>query len=879
MGCGVLAERADDGAVTVRGDPAHPANFGRLCTKGTALADTIGLETRLLYPEVDGQRASWDTALDRVAAGFQRVLREHGPDAVAFYVSGQLLTEDYYVANKLMKGFIGSGNIDTNSRLCMASSVAGHKRAFGADVVPLCYEDLDTARLIVLVGSNTAWCHPILFQRIVRARAANGAKIVVIDPRRTATCAEADLHLPLAPGTDALLFNGLLAHLDAHGEGNGPFVTACTEGLDAALAAAHTSAPSLDDVARGCGVPRADLEQFYRWFAATEKTVTVYSQGVNQSSSGTDKVNAIVNCHLYTGRIGRPGMGPFSFTGQPNAMGGREVGALANQLAAHMDFAPADVDRVRRFWDAPAVATRPGLRAVELFQAIEAGRVKALWVMATNPAVSMPDADRVRRALAACELLVVSECVGRTDTSVHAHVRLPALAWGEKDGTVTNSERRVSRCRKFLDAPGEAKPDWWIVSEVARRLGFGAAFAYRSSADVFREHAALSGFENDGGRAFDLSGLATLHDDTYDTLVPVQWPVAAASSAGRARLLADGRFYTQTGKARFIAITPRAPGYATNAEYPLALNTGRVRDHWHTLTRTALSARLSAHTPEPCAELHPADAAPRRITDGELVRIRTPWGAMIARARVGTDQRQGSVFVPMHWSDRYGRGTRADALVNPTVDPISAQPEFKHTPAQVERYAPRWQGFVLARQPVEVADVTYCVHVKGVDVWRYELASDTSFTGARGQLGAWRDWCRALLGETDAATDWLEYADTAVGHYRAALLRDDRLFACVFLAPDAALPPRDWLQARFADAVVNPSDRAHLLAGFPPGTRADRPVCNCFGVGRAQILATIKDRSLDSVDAIGRALGAGTECGSCRPELALLLKEAGTITV
>jgi len=872
----VLAQRGPDGAVTVRGDPAHPANFGRLCTKGTALADTVGLENRLLYPEVGDQRASWPQALDHVAAGFARVMREHGPDAVAFYVSGQLLTEDYYVANKLMKGFIGSANIDTNSRLCMASSVAGHKRAFGADVVPLCYEDLDAARLIVLVGSNTAWCHPILFQRIAAARKTNGTKVVVIDPRRTATCAEADLHLPLAPGADVLLFNGLLAHLEARGEANGAFVNACTEGADAALAAARASAPSLDVVARGGGVPIADLERFYAWFAATERTVTVYSQGVNQSSSGTDKVNAIINCHLYTGRIGRPGMGPFSFTGQPNAMGGREVGALANQLAAHMDFASDDVDRVRRFWDAPAVATRPGLRAVDLFQAIEAGRVKALWVMATNPAVSMPDADRVRRALAACELVVVSDCVRRTDTSVHAHVRLPALAWGEKDGTVTNSERRVSRCRKFLDAPGEARPDWWIVSEVARRLGFGSAFAYRSAADVFREHAALSGFENDGARAFDLSALATLRDDGYDALTPVQWPVAAGSPAGRARLLTDGRFYTQTGKARFVAITPRAPAHATDTTYPLALNTGRVRDHWHTLTRTALSARLSAHTPEPCAELHPADAAPRGIADGELVRLRTQWGTMIARARIGTDQRQGSVFVPMHWSDQYGHGTRADALVNPAVDPISAQPEFKHTPVQVERYAPAWQGFVLSRRPLEVDNVDYCVQVKGIDVWRYELASDAPITGARGQLGAWRDWCRRLLGET-GASDWLEYADTAAGHYRAALLRDDRLIACAFLAPDAALPPRDWLQARFADAGIAPADRAHLLAGFPPGARADRPVCNCFGVGRAQILAAIKDQSLDSVDAIGRALGAGTQCGSCRPELALLLKEASTV--
>ena len=870
VGCGVLAERAADGSVTVRGDPAHPANFGRLCTKGTALADTLGLETRLLHPEINGERVAWPAALDHVAHGFQRIRREHGPEAVAFYVSGQLLTEDYYVANKLMKGFIGSANIDTNSRLCMASSVAGHKRAFGADVVPLCYDDLDAARLIVLVGSNTAWCHPILFQRIAQARAANGVKVVVIDPRRTATCAEADLHLPLAPGTDTLLFNGLLAYLAARGDGNGPFINAYTEGLDAALDAAR--AASIETVAADCGLPPADVAEFYRWFAETEKTVSVYSQGVNQSSSGTDKVNAIINCHLYTGRIGRPGMGPFSFTGQPNAMGGREVGALANQLAAHMDFAPADVDRVRRFWDASAIATQPGLKAVDLFRAVEAGKVKALWIMATNPAVSMPDADRVRRALGMCELVVVSDCVRRTDTSVHAHVRLPALAWGEKDGTVTNSERRVSRCRQFLEPPGEAKPDWWILSEVARRMGFGDAFGFTSAADIFREHAALSAFENGGARAFDLGALAEMSNGAYDALAPTQWPATTTRPTGRARMLDDGRFYTPTGKARFVAITPRAPTHAPDAAFPLALNTGRVRDHWHTLTRTALSPRLSGHTPEPCAELHPADAESRRIVDGELVRITTQWGAMIARARVTTDQRRGSVFVPMHWSDAYGRGTRADALVNPAADPISGQPEFKHTPANVARYAPAWQGFVLSRRPLAFAHVNYCVSVKGVDVWRYELASETPIAAPRGQLAAWRDWSRQLVGGSES--DWLEYADTAAGHYRAALLDAERLVACVYLAADATLPPRDWLLARFADPALDAVSRAHLLAGFPPGTRADRPVCNCFNVGRAQILAAVADQGLASVEAIGRALGAGTQCGSCRPELALLLKES-----
>ena len=404
VGCGVLAAPDGAGGATIVGDPAHSANFGRLCSKGAALGETLGLAGRLLHPMLRQDngtlaRTDWDTALGRVADGFRRIIERDGPDAVAFYLSGQLLTEDYYVANKLMKGFVGSANVDTNSRLCMASSVAGHRRAFGADTVPGTYEDLDRADLIVLVGSNAAWCHPVLFQRMVANKAARGAKIVVIDPRRTATAEDADLVLNIAPGQDTTLFCGLLAHLADAGAIDYAYVNAHTSGFAAALARAREIAPDVAATAAATGLAEIDVAQFFDLFCTTRRAVTCFSQGVNQSAQGTDKVNAIINCHLATGRIGRPGMGPFSLTGQPNAMGGREVGGLANQLAAHMGFSDDEVARVRRFWDAPRMATREGHKAVDMFDRIERGEIKALWVMATNPAVSLPRAGAVREAL------------------------------------------------------------------------------------------------------------------------------------------------------------------------------------------------------------------------------------------------------------------------------------------------------------------------------------------------------------------------------------------------------------------------------------------------------------------------------------------------
>lgn len=874
VGCGIVVTAGEDGSIAVRGDPDHPANYGRLCSKGAALGETIDHDGRLLYPEIGGTRVTWDAALDYVAAGLRRIIAAHGPDAVAFYVSGQLLTEDYYVANKLMKGFIGSGNIDTNSRLCMSSSVAGHKRAFGADTVPGCYEDLEQADLLVLVGSNMAWCHPVLFQRIRAAKEKHPErKLIVVDPRRTATCDIADLHLPVKSGSDALLFNGLLSYLFHNGWVDFNFLESWTEGYGDALQAARASAATIPAVAAACGVEEQDVARFFHMFAAAERVVSVYSQGINQSSSGTDKVNAIINCHLATGRIGRPGMGPFSVTGQPNAMGGREVGGLANQLAAHMGFDdPRHIDLVRRFWRAPKLATRPGLTAVDMFRAAGDGRIKAIWIMATNPVVSLPDADRVRDALRRCEMVVVSDCVARTDTSVCAQVLLPAAAWGEKDGTVTNSERRISRQRAFTSPAGAARPDWWIVSEVAGRLGFREAFSYKNPAQIFREHAALSGYGNGGGRNFDLSALEDLSDEDYMRLAPVQWPVTASKPHGTARMFADGKYFTPSGKARFVAIQPRPPAHAPDSEYPLVLNTGRVRDHWHTMTRTGKSPRLSAHIVEPYAELHPRDAARLRIDADALLRLRSRWGWMIARAALSDAQRPGSIFVPMHWNAQFAAQGRVDALVNPDTDPISGQPESKHTPVSVEAYVPKWQGFVMSRRRLKLPMLDYWVMAAGKQFWRYELAGQTLPED-------WGRWARLLLCADDRpAAEWLEYSDSATGRYRGARLVENRLDSCLFVTTTNRLPPRTWLAQLFSEDSLDKQDRMGLLAGVPPKDQQDggRLVCSCFGVGSNTLARAIREQGLITVADIGDALKAGTNCGSCVPELRAAIKAAGS---
>ncbi|ABC90575.1 nitrate reductase large subunit protein [Rhizobium etli CFN 42] len=863
VGCGVIATVDEAGAVSVKGDPEHPSNFGRLCSKGSALAETIDLDGRLLYPEIAGARSGWDEALDLVARRFSETIAEHGPDSVAFYVSGQLLTEDYYLANKLMKGFIGSANIDTNSRLCMSSSVAGHRRAFGADTVPGTYEDIELADLVVLTGSNLAWCHPVIYQRLAAAKAARpNMRIVVIDPRRTMTCDIADLHLAIRPDGDVALFMGLLAHLATSPAIDQNYIASHTEGFAGAFAAA--AALDINDLLERTGLPAMQIREFFRLFETTSKVVTCYSQGVNQSSSGTDKVNAILNCHLATGRIGRPGMGPFSLTGQPNAMGGREVGGLANMLAAHMAIEnPEDRDRVQRFWESPVIAAKPGLKAVDMFRAVADGRIKALWIMATNPVVSLPDADSVERAIAACPFVVVSDILRETDTARHAHVLLPSLGWGEKNGTVSNSERRISRQRPFLGAPGDAKADWWQLAEVGRRMGFAAAFDFDAPAEIFAEHAALSAFENNGSRDFDIGARASMTGGAYDELSPFQWPQAAGSAPGVTRFFADGGFYHADGKARFVAVKPPLTD-RTNADFPFTLNTGRIRDQWHTMTRTGKSARLSAHIAEPFAEIHPRDAIEAGISSAGLVEIESPQGKAIVRALVTERQARGGIFAPMHWNDQFAAKARIDAVVAPITDPISGQPASKNVAVAVRPFRAAHYGFAVSAVKPAIPEAAYWALAKADGGWRLELAFNET-------VEDWTAWCRAVFAIPDEIEP-LGYADRQTGDLRLAFFDGEILLAALFLAREPVAVARNWAISQLSAVHGDLRKRFALVAGRPGAGRPDpgATVCSCFSVGVNQIAAAVRGGCL-SVEAIGKETSAGTNCGSCRSEIGRII--------
>jgi assimilatory nitrate reductase catalytic subunit len=871
VGCGVLATPDGRGGAAISGDPQHPANFGRLCSKGSALGETLGLEGRLLFPMIrcskgSMERVAWPDALDHVAHRFAHIVKRDGPGAVAFYLSGQLLTEDYYVANKLMKGFIGSANVDTNSRLCMSSSVAGHRRAFGADTVPGVYEDLDEADLLVLVGSNAAWCHPVLFQRMLANKQRRGARLVVIDPRRTDTAGDADLFLGVKPGTDTALFSGLLVHLADSGALDRDFIDNHTSGFEDALARGRSIAGSTAATALATGLSEQDVAAFFQMFGDTRRVVTLYSQGVNQSAQGTDKVNAILNCHLATGRIGKPGASPLSLTGQPNAMGGREVGGLANQLAAHMGFTPPDIDRVRRFWKAPRIATHEGLKAVQMFEAIARGEIKALWVMGTNPAVSLPDADSARAALKKLELFVVSENVVSNDTvNAGAHVLLPAQAWGEKSGTVTNSERRISRQRAFLAPPGETRPDWWIVGEVAKRLGFGAAFDFHSAAEVFREHAALSAFENNGDRDFDIGALKLLSDEAFETLAPVLWPHRLGDTEPQQRFFADGRFFSNDHRARFIAPEIPALRTETTAGRPLRLNTGRIRDQWHTMTRSGSSPRLGQHLPEPFVEVHPDDAAKTGVVDGGFARVVTDYGQCILKVVVSERQQRGMLFAPIHWSEATASAARVGALVAPFTDPYSGQPENKATPVSITPYEYVFRGFALSRAQLDLPDHVWWARVTVSGGYGYLFADNADVT-------RWSSWLRSVAGP-----DLAEYRDFGGGVYRAASFAADGIETCLFLGP--ARDAGDWnvVTDLFAAGALSDDQRRMLLSGKSmDGLASAGPVvCACFCVGRTTICDAISAGAGTAAE-IGARLKAGTNCGSCIPELKRLIAQTGT---
>ncbi|TDF36625.1 nitrate reductase [Alteromonadaceae bacterium M269] len=873
VGCGVDVEVRQDydsqiSHMQVNATPEHPANYGRLCVKGSKLAETNGLEGRLLSPEVNGEQVSWKTAINSVASGFTDVIREHGKDAVAFYVSGQILTEDYYVANKLMKGYIGSANIDTNSRLCMSSAVAGYKRAFGADAVPCCYEDLEQTELLVFIGSNAAWTHPVLYQRIERAKKLNPAmKVVVVDPRKTATCELADLHLALKPGSDVALFNGLFRFIATHEEYiDRQFVTQHTNHFGECLTA--SSKWHLKKVADYCELDTDELTTFYQWFAEKPSAISFYSMGVNQSTTGVDKSNAIINCHLATGKIGKPGSGPFSMTGQPNAMGGREVGGLANMLAAHMDITNATHrETVQIFWNSPTMAEKPGLMALDLVDAMESGKVKAIWVMATNPVVSLPDRKRVERAFKRCDLVVVSDCAASNDTLDFAHIKLPATGWSEKDGMVTNSERRISRQRGIMPPSGAAKHDWRILCDVAKAMGF-SGFDFDSPKDIFNEHVALSAYRNNGKRDFDLSGLGELSQEEYDSFKPIQWPVTKTHPQGTRRLFTDGAFYTKDKKANFIAVNPQQPTQQVNDSFPFVLNSGRIRDQWHTMTRTGKSPSLTQHTAIPFIAIHPKDAEALTVGDKEILAVRSSVSGdkpVYLEVKVDKGVRRGECFAPIHWSHQNTSSGSIAPLFEAVADSISGQPELKHAAISLAKVAFPQYLHIKSRHSLshELID-------KAADYW---VKQDLD-NGVYYQLGITekrQDWLSWLQDVFTVKGQWLSFNEA--DEQSVLLTKNDLLQVFVKVSNSHVDAGNSMSTISLEDIELSFSDKSNLLRGTYSSQSKSDIVCSCFNVAKTDICRAIESGS-NSVEALGKILKCGTNCGSCKPELSSLIKDA-----
>ena len=880
VGCGVIIEHDATQITGVRGDPDHPANFGRLCTKGGTLH--LGMTPqvmaqRLMHPQLRSdktaarKRVSWDAALDHAAEKFARAISEHGPDSVAFYISGQLLTEDYYVFNKLAKGLIGTNNVDTNSRLCMSSAVAGYKATLGADAPPCSYEDIDHADCLLIAGSNTAWAHPVLFRRIEDARGKNpGMKLIVVDPRRTDTAEAADLHLAILPGTDIALYNAMLHVLLWEDLIDAEYIREHTEGFDALKALVRDYTPAM--AADICGVKAEDIVTAARWFGQSAAALSLYCQGLNQSSHGTDNNAAIIHLHLATGKIGKPGCGPFSLTGQPNAMGGREVGGLANLLSAHRDLAnPEHRAEVARLWGVADVPAKPGLTAVELFEAVHRGEIKALWIACTNPAQSLPDLTRVQEALARCPFVVLQEVSADTETATFADLLLPAAGWGEKEGTVTNSERRISRVHAAVPAPGEARADWRIVVDFAHRLEsrlsqYGdTLFPYANTEDIFNEHRATT-----VGRDLDIGGLSYA---LLEQSGPQQWPLRAGAVFGTPRLYAGGVFPTASGRARFTPTQHRPPAEATDPHHPLHLNTGRLRDQWHGMSRTGVVSRLHAHAPEPAIEMHPRDMERRGIVDGDLVRLKGKRGSLLLRAAASNTLRPAQTYVPMHWGGQFMSGPGVNALTLPVTDPVSRQPELKHAAVQVEKFTVGWQLVAMRRD--DEGGLHAALHP-----WlaRFDHATLT-LAGRDSTVVVLRAWggegspvpSPDMLAELAAATGldaphMLAFNDTRRGIAKRALIEGDRLAGALLCNETRAT---DWLLDLIARGGSTADLRKWLFAPLatPPaaGPARGRIVCNCFDVSESEIRAELA-AGLD-LAALQEKRKCGSNCGSCLPEL------------
>ena len=879
VGCGVIIE-SNGGRITgVHGDPKHPANFGRLCSKGSTLHLTARDELRALYPELRNtrheqrQRVSWDAALDAMVDKFAAIIKQHGPDAVGFYLSGQLLTEDYYVFNKLVKGLIGTNNVDTNSRLCMSSAVAGYKATLGADAPPGCYEDIDHAQCIFIAGSNTAYAHPVVFRRIEEARKNNPElKLVVVDPRRTDTASAADLHLAILPGTDVVLFNAMLHAMVWEGWCDTDYIAAHTEGFGQLKDTLREYTPQ--HAATLCGIEADDVVRAAQWFARGP-TLSLYCQGLNQSIQGTQKNAALINLHLATGQIGKPGAAPLSLTGQPNAMGGREVGGMANLLSGHRDMAnAAHRAEVAALWDVDDVPAQPGKTAVELFEAARRGDIKALWIACTNPAQSMPDLNRVRTALETVEFVVVQDAFRSTDTVPYADVLLPASTWGEKEGTVTNSERCISRVRQAIAAPGEARHDWQIAVDfarrLARRLGKRNVLEYTNTEAIFNEHRATT-----IGRDLDIGGLSYA---LLESAGPQQWPMPQGAMQSRKRLYTNGVFPTSSSKAKFANTTYLPVAEDTDARYPLHLNTGRLRDQWHGMSRSGNVGRLFSHVEEALLSMHEADMGRRGIAEGDIVRMTSRRSKLNVRVTASAEMRAGQVFLPMHWGSRFMSGLGANALTISAFDAQSKQPELKHAAVQVEKLVLPWQmtamckGDVLRRMndlQTLLANFDYAaLSLYGRDEELVVLRAAHSSSVPEALLAQ----IDAILG-LDDEMQVMNYRDARRGISKRALIQDGKLIGVRLTGETAA---RDWLKEIIAQGGDAQALRPWLFAPLnaPPAGQVLRGyiVCNCLDVSEQEILHELKS-GLD-LSAIQNKLKCGTQCGSCLPELKRLAMTA-----
>jgi assimilatory nitrate reductase catalytic subunit len=889
VGCGVIIKTENNRIIDVKGDPDHPANFGRLCTKGATLHLTAKLDARGLYPEVrtkrgeERQRSTWDDALNHVVDKFADTIAQHGPDSVAFYISGQLLTEDYYVFNKLAKGLIGTNNVDTNSRLCMSSAVTGYKATLGADSPPACYEDIDHTQCLFIAGSNTAFAHPIIFRRIEDAKAKNpDMKVVVVDPRRTDTAQFADLHLAILPGTDVALFNGLLHVMLWEGLLDMQYIRNYTEGFDALKETVREYTPKM--VADICGISEKDIIQAAKWFG-TGPTLSMYCMGLNQSMHGTDKNAALINLHLATGHIGKPGAGPFSLTGQPNAMGGREVGGMANLLSGHRDLANAEHRaEVAKLWGIDDVPAQPGKTAVEMFDAVKKGEIKALWIACTNPAHSMPDLNNVLEALNTAELVVLQDAFNNTDSNQYADVFFPATTWGEKEGTVTNSERRITRLQSASPKPGEARHDWEIVIDFAQRLEKKLAsksvtgkslFDYSTAESVFNEHR-----ETTRGRDLDITGLSY---QLLEQKGPQQWPFKEGATMGEARLYTNGVFQKPNGKAQFHNAVYKGTADKTDARHPLHLLTGRLRDQWHGMSRTGTVAQLYNHVEEPAVSMNQDDMTRRQLKSGDIVKLSNKRGSLNIRVQQSEEVKPAETFIPMHWSSQTMTGLGVNALMPPVFDKTSKQPELKHTAIKIEKLDLPWQMTVMRtcsnlslieniRTLLKHFDYATCGlygRDHGMVVLRasHHSAPDIAIIQRLDQM----------LGMVEDAP-MLNYDDAKRGIHKRILVESGQVTGVKLVGETLAA---DWLKQVMQQGQFTDELRRWALAPLstPPTGQKSRGkiVCNCFDVSENEIIETCEAGA--DFQTLQAKLQCGTNCGSCVPELKRLVKAHSALKV